>query len=131
MDLHTYESLTKDESTARKYLLGFCFKNQQRICPQCNSRKLYKLNTGYRRCKRCFYTFHDFSGRWINSGSLTPGQWLRIIKLFELELSTRKISQQLRIAYNTAHKAIMTIRSSILAHAADAQQMLSQESASW
>jgi len=127
MDLYTYENITKRESSARRYLLGFCFKNQQRFCPRCNSRDLYKLNTGYRRCKRCFFTFHDFTGRWINRGDLSPGQWLRIIKLFELEISTRKIAQQLRIAYNTAYKAVTAIRMSILSHAHDADRLLGGE----
>lgn len=127
MDLYTYENITKREFSAQNYLLGFCFKNQQRFCPRCNSRDLYKLNTGYRRCKRCFYTFHDFTGRWINRGDLSPGQWLRVIKLFELEISTRKIARQLGIAYNTAYKAVTTIRMSILSHAHDADQLLGGE----
>ena len=127
MDLYTYENITKREISARRYLLGFCFKNQQRYCPRCNSRNLYKLSTGYRRCKRCFYTFHDFTGRWISRGDLSSGQWLRIIKLFELEISTRKIARQLRIAYNTAYKAVTTIRMSILSHAHDADRLLNGE----
>jgi transposase len=52
---------------------------------------------------------------------------LRILKLFELELSTRKIAQQLRLAYNTAYKAVNTIRATILAHADDADDLLSGE----
>ena len=127
MDLYTYEQLIKSENSARRYVLGFCWKNQQRFCPRCRTRKLYKLQSGLRRCVRCKYTFHDFSGRWINHGSLTCGQWLRIMKLFELELSTRKIAKQLRLAYNTAYKAVNTIRASILAHADDADQLLSGE----
>jgi transposase len=127
MDLYAYEQLIKSENSARNYVLGFCWKNQQRFCPRCRARKLYKLQSGSRRCSRCHYTFHDFSGRWINTGSLTCGQWLRILKLFELELSTRKIAQQLRLAYNTAYKAVNTIRATILAHADDADDLLSGE----
>lgn len=127
MDLYTYENLIKSESGANRYLLGFCFKNQQRICPRCHSRKFYKLLSGYRRCQRCSYSFHDFTGRWINSGSLSSGQWLRILKLFELELSTRKMALQLKLSYPTVFKAVNTIRASILAHADDAAQLLSGE----
>jgi len=80
-----------------------------------------------RRCSRCGYTFHEFSGRWINRGQLSCGQWLRIIKLFELELSTRKIAGQMELAYGTAYKAVSTIRAAILAHAPDAAYLMSGE----
>ena len=105
-------------------MLGFCFKNQQRICPRCRCRKLWKLADGKRCCSRCRYSFHDLSGRWINACRLPLDDWLRVVKLFELELSTRKIAEQMNLAYNTAHKAVMTIRYAILAHADDAEDIL-------
>ncbi len=127
MDLTTYERLVKTENAARKYLLGFCFENHQRFCPRCKGKKLYRLADDRRRCSSCRYTFHDFSGRWINQGNLTAGQWLRLIKLFELELSIRKIAQQLRLSYNTAYKAVHTIRAAILAQSTDGDASLSGE----
>ncbi len=113
-DLITYEHLVKNEQTARKFVLGFCWKNQQRFCPRCNTRKLYRLSDHRYRCSECKYTFHDFSGRWINHGSLSCQQWLRIVKLFELEQSVRKIASQLNLDYGTAYKAVTTIRLAIL-----------------
>jgi len=127
MDLTTYERLVKTDNAARKYLLGFCFENHQRFCPRCKEKKLYRLADDRRRCSSCRYTFHDFSGRWINQGNLTAGQWLRLIKLFELELSIRKIAQQLRLSYNAAYKAVHTIRAAILAHSTDGDASLSGE----
>ncbi len=127
MDLTAYERLVKTENAARKYLLGFCFENHQRFCPRCKGKKLYRLADDRRRCSSCRYTFHDFSGRWINQGNLTAGQWLRLIKLFELELSVRKIAQQLRLSYNAAYKAINTIRATILAHSTDGDVFLRGE----
>ena len=127
MDLTAYERLVKTENAARKYLLGFCFENHQRFCPRCKGKKLYRLADDRRRCSSCRYTFHDFSGRWINQGNLTAGQWLRLIKLFELELSVRKIAQQLRLSYNAAYKAINTIRAAILAHSTDGDVFLRGE----
>jgi transposase len=127
MDLTTYERLVKTENAARKYLLGFCFENHQRFCPRCKGKKLYRLADDRRRCSSCRYTFHDFSGRWINQGNLTAGQWLRLIKLFELELSIRKIAQQLRLSYNAAYKAVHTIRAAILAHSTDGDASLRGE----
>jgi len=127
MDLDNYYKLISSESKAYKYLSKKCLKNGHRICPRCNNRKLYKLATGKRRCSKCRYTFHDFSGRWINHGRLSCIQWLSLLKLFELEQSVRKISEQMNLAYNTIYTAIETIRYSILAHAEDAFDLLGGE----
>lgn len=127
MDIYAYEQIVRSESASRKYVLGFCFKNQQRFCPRCLTRKLYKIEDGRHRCSKCGYTFHDRTGRWINSGSITYGQWIRIVKLFELELSTRKIALQLKMSYNTVYKAMNTIRTAIVAHSEDAETLLGGE----
>ncbi len=50
--------------------------------------------------------------------------WLRVVKLFELELSAKKISAQLDLPYYKIFKAMMTIRYAILAHAPDAEAIL-------
>jgi transposase len=127
MDLEAYEKLVHSDAAARRFLLGFCWKNHQRSCPRCYSRRLYRLAEGRRRCARCRYTFHDFSGRWINHGSLSPQQWLRLLKLFELEVSTRKMAAQLRLSYDTVYKAVTTLRLALLAHAQDGPALLGGE----
>lgn len=127
MDLNTYYKLIASESRAQKYLLGKCFKNHQRFCPRCRLRKLYKLQEGRYRCSRCDYTFHDFSGRWINRGRLSSVQWLSLIKLFELSVSVRKMAMQLNVSYRAVYGAVTTIRLVILSHAEDAQGMLDGE----
>ena len=50
--------------------------------------------------------------------------WLRIVKLFELELSSRKIATQLELPYKTVWKAVMVIRHAIFCHAEDANKIL-------
>jgi len=127
MELETYYKLISIESRARKYLLGKCFKNHQRICPRCCCRKLYKLREGRYRCSRCDYTFQDFSGRWINRGRLSAVQWLSLIKLFELEVSVRKMSLQLGLSYRAVYGAVSAIRMAILSHAEDASTLLGGE----
>jgi transposase len=127
MDLTTYYKIIYNENRAKKYLLKKCLKNGHRFCLRCNERKLYKLSDGRRRCSRCKYTFHDFSGRWINHGRLSCVQWLSIIKLFELELSVRKMAEQMSLAYNTVYNAVHTIRYAILTHAKDASDLLDGE----
>src|SRR4030066_963537 len=127
MNLTTYYDLISNESKARKYLLVKCFKNHQRFCPRCNRRKLYKLSDERYRCSRCEYTFHDFSGRWINQGRLSCVQLLSLIKLFELEVSVRKMSQQTCLSYRAVYRAVSAIRLSILSHAKDAEGLLGGE----
>jgi transposase len=127
MDLTTYYKVISSELRAKNYLSKKCLKNGHKICPRCYNRRHYKLTIGKRRCARCKYTFHDFSERWINHGRLFCIQWLSIIKLFELELSVRRIADQMKLSYNTAYRAIETIRYSILAHAEDASDLLSGE----
>lgn len=127
MELGAYERLISSEGAARRFVLGLCWENQQRFCPRCRCRKLYRLADDRRRCSRCGYTFHDTSGRWINRGGLSLGQWLRLVKLFELEVSPRKMAGQLGLAYRTVYKAVMTIRMAIVAHAGDGAGLLSGE----
>lgn len=127
MDLERYERIVSSEARARRFVLGFCWKNHQRFCPRCRHRRSYRLTDGRRRCARCRYTFHDLSGRWINRGGLSLQQWLRLLKLFELEVSVRKSAAQLGLAYRTVYAAMTTIRLAILAAAHDAAAMLSGE----
>ena len=54
-------------------------------------------------------------------------QWLSIIKLFELEVSVRKMAAQMNLAYNTVYRAVRTIRCAILAHAPDASDLMDGE----
>ncbi len=127
MNISTYNKLVSSETKARKYLSKKCFNFRHRFCPRCNTRKNYKLADGRRRCSKCKYTFHDFSCRWINNGNLTSVQWLGIIKLFELEVSVRKMASQMALAYNTVYNAVKTIRLAIISHADDAEELLAGE----
>ncbi|MFO7727905.1 MAG: transposase [Desulfonatronovibrio sp.] len=124
MQLNTYEDIIKSRNSAQKFLLKFCWKNHQRFCPRCRFRKLYDLGTGRRRCSRCRYTFHDFTGRFINFARLSPRQWLRFIKLFELEVAPEMMAEQLDVSSNTIRKALTISRLSVLAGSLDGPQII-------
>ena len=113
MDLKSFETLVRTENTARLFFKKLCWKNYRRFCIRCRSYEIYQIVGKRLRCKRCKYTFHDFSGRWINCLRISFKQWLWIIKLFELELSARKISQQTALSYPTVLKALGIIRMAI------------------
>lgn len=119
MDIKSFQTIVKTEKKAHKYLLKHCFKGSKKLaCPRCKNERVYALKKRY-RCASCQYDFSDFTGRWLGLVYISPTQWLWIIKLFELEISTRKIAKQVGISYPTALKATTTIRKAILAHKAD------------
>jgi transposase len=122
MSVDDVNKLLQSESRACRYLLRFCWKNHQRFCPRCRHRKNYKLSDQRRRCARCAYTFHDFSGRWINNGDLSCRQWLQIITFFALDYTVLAMSRELDLTYNTVYKAVSTLRCAIAAGAADARE---------
>jgi transposase len=113
MNIKSYELLIKSEFTAKKYVSKYWRKNRHAFCPFCGSRKFWKLADGRRRCQRCKRAYHDLTKRWWNEVKLPMDDWLRIVKLFELELPYYKV-----------FKALMTIRYAILCHAADANELL-------
>lgn len=128
MELKGFESLVQSEIAARRYLLKRCQKNGRKMCPRCEGRKLYVLRTKERfRCARCRYTFGAFTGRWLSQVRLTARQWLWVVKLFELEVSARKVAQQLSLSYPTALRTVTTLRRSLLAGTAEGEELLRGE----
>lgn len=127
MDITTFEQLCKTENKARLFFKKNCWKNSYVFCITCKSYKIYKIPDKRYRCKRCGYRFHDFTGRWINKLNISLKKWLWIIKLFELEVSARKISQQVQLSYPTVLKAVTLIRIALVANAKDGQDLLNGE----
>ncbi|NLV95993.1 MAG: IS1595 family transposase [Desulfovibrionales bacterium] len=104
-------------------MLDFCWKNHQRFCPRCKCREFYRLTDGRRRCKRCLYSFHDFSRRFLNRGAFSCQQWLWFLKFFALEIPLASIATEMDISYATVLKAADTVRRAILAQALDAEKI--------
>ena len=127
MDLNSFETIIKSENRARLYFIRSCWKNHRRFRIRCKGYKIYRIRDKRFRCKRCGYTFHDFTGRWINHLRISHKKWLWIIKCFELELSARKIASQVRLSYPTVLKAVTLIRLAILSHDAEAPDLLTGE----
>jgi transposase len=115
MSVRRFEQLVKTEISARRHLVGLCWPGGKKFCPRCQGTEVYKYKGTRLRCKSCRYDFHHFTGRWINHLRISCRGWLWIVKLFELELSTRKISQQVEKSYPTTLKATTILRRAILA----------------
>lgn len=127
MDGKSFESLIESEKIGRHYLVRACWKNTARFCIRCRTRRLYRIRRERYRCSDCGYEFSDFTGRWINKVKLQAKDWLRLIKLFELETPARKASQQMGISYPTVLKTFYCIRQSIIAHGGDGDHLLRRE----
>jgi len=127
MDLQSFEFISKSENKARLFLRKFCWQKRHVFCTTCRSHKIYRIAGKKYRCKRCGYTFHDFTGRWINNVKISYKTWLWIIKLFELEVSANKITEQLNLSYPTVLKALDMIRYSIIMSNEDRDEFLSGE----
>jgi len=127
MNLQTFEFVGKTENKARLYFRKSCWKKGYIFCTRCRSHKIYRISGKKYRCKKCGYTFHDFTNRWINKLNITFKQWLWIIKLFELEVSANKIAQQTELSYPTVLKACNIIRAAIVFNNKGTKELLGGE----
>jgi len=119
MNIFGFHSVVKSEKRAQKYLRKYWRKNGRVLCINCGSPKVYQISGQRYRCRRCKNRFSELSGTWIRKLKISSAQWLWIIKLFELEMSARKISQQIDLSYPTVLKATNLIRQSIVANLND------------
>lgn len=127
MRTQDFERLILSENRARLFFRRTCYTNRRILCPVCQGRRVYRLAGKRYRCKRCKYTFHDFTGRWINKLNGSFKTWLWLIKMFELEVSALRAAVQCGVSYPTALKAYDLLRYSILASAPDAPDLLAGE----
>jgi transposase len=121
------ETGARGDAEARAILLSRCWPDDRRWCPRCRTDAPYALAEGRLRCGACRYTFHDFTGRWLNLSGLSPAQWLRLAEAFARDANTREVAEAASISYNTAFKALTVLRLAILAQGADAHQLLSPQ----
>jgi transposase len=118
------EALVKTEQSARAFFKKLCWKNYRRFCPRCRSYNYYRTSERKMRCKRCGYTFHDFSGRWINKCKIGFRQWILVVELFVQDLPATQISSETGISYPTTMKALEILRISIIANSTDASDWM-------
>ena len=112
------------DAEAKRTLLALCWPEGRKSCPRCGADSPYQLAGGRLRCGGCRYTFHDFTGRWLNEAGLSPRQWIDLARSFVREATAREAAAELGIAYNTAYKALTVLRLALLAQEPDAPQLL-------
>jgi transposase len=123
----SFEELSRDELLAREHVRRLCWDGGLISCPKCRGSKIYHLSEQRYRCPHCTYTFHDFSRRWINVGGLSSSQWVALSGHFAGELTANQMAHALEISYNTAYKAMTTLRLAILAQALDSRHFLGRD----
>ena len=116
--LDAFHRRIQTERKARKYLRKWVWKNGRKFCTRCRSYQVYQTAGLRYRCRRCRYTFGAWTGRWLGQLKITATQWLWVLKLFELEVSARRIGQEVGLSYPTALKACHVIRRAIVARTA-------------
>ena len=75
-------------------------------CPKCNLKKLYKLQSGKRRCAQCRYEFvpHKLPL------TFSRDEWKKIIHLFLMEQSSNSINEQTGFEQRRVLRALTKIR---------------------
>ena len=109
-----------------KWFRRLCWDNSP-FCIRCHEKKVYTLKDDRYRCPSCGYTFHDFTGRFIGRCALGPEAWLGMLHHFAAGDTARRTAATLGTAYNTAHKALTTIRLALAATSPDARSLLDQD----
>jgi len=126
MNMMEFGKLVISESSAMRYVEKVCDVNSPATCPRCvESLSVYRVENGKRRrCGSCGHTFNVVSARWMGKVKIPFVKWLWIVKLYEMEMTARKISEEIDISYPTVLKAVNTIRSSIFAVTGHGRELL-------
>jgi len=75
-------------------------------CPKCNSKKLYKLQSGKRRCAQSRYEFIPHKLPF----TFSRDEWKKIIHLFLMEQSSNSINEQTGFEQRRVIRALTKIR---------------------
>jgi transposase len=119
MDLQAIQDVVIKEEKARRFFLGFRWKNYRKICPRCNGKKIARIRRVRLLCQSCRFEFGDFTGTHIGLLRIGLREWLWLIKLFELEVSARRAARELGLSYPTVLKGFHLIRRAIAAQDRD------------
>jgi transposase len=118
MAIDEFARRIQTENKARRYLRQACWKNGQKFCTHCRSRQVYSIVGRRYRCARCGYRFADWTGRFLGGVRISAIKWVWILKLFELDVSARRIAQEVGVSYPTALRACHQLRQAIVGQTA-------------
>lgn len=103
--------IMSDERRSFEYL----FKRVKHVsCPRCGCVRYYVMGRNRLRCRGCLKDFRPLSCTMFSRMRLSCAKWLGLLKLFELSVSARKASEEMKISYKTTLKAFDIVRHSIV-----------------
>ena len=124
MDFREIGKLVSDDRISLEYLLK---SKGAIVCPSCNSSDFYFVGRWRVQCKRCGRDIYPLKGTRLSRLRISPSQWLALIKLFELSVSTRKAAKDVALSYTTSLKAYDILRRVLVEDLARSDDLLKGE----
>ncbi len=85
-------------------------------CPRCGyARKLWQLEDGRWRCKRCRKRFGLLTDTWLSHTRFELAEIYELLFWFELELTDHGIARRLDVPYHRVHRFLLDLRRAIAA----------------
>jgi transposase len=85
-------------------------------CPECGyARKLWQLEDGRWRCKRCRKRFGLLTDTWLAHTRFELAEIYELLFWFELELTDHGIARRLEVPYHRVHRFLLDLRRAIAA----------------
>jgi transposase len=116
MNLVELTQHTQSEVAAEDYLRKIGVLQKFVECPYCKGDRFGKIRRGLFKCYPCRKEWSRRRGSRFEESRFPLQKVLFAIKLFELEPSVRKASQQLELAYNATYSLYNLIRQIIIHH---------------
>jgi len=108
--------LCNDNKKSRVYFRARRWEGK-RQCPRCDfQRKIYHLDNEKYRCKRCQYTFSEFTGTYLERIRISFSELAHLLYLFALGVPAWRGRQYLSVNINTAQRYYRLFRQAIYDH---------------
>lgn len=124
MDFREIGRLVSSDIIALQYLWK---KKGKAECPNCGGSEFYYLGRARVRCQSCKRDIWPLKNTRFSSMKISPSQWLSIIKLFELSVSTLKANKDVGLSYKTTLKAYDILRRTLVEEATKDDAMFKGE----
>jgi transposase len=124
MDLIELGKIISDDRRSFEFLWS---KLGSPSCPYCGSVSIYFMGGRRVRCSKCHSDIWPLKGTRFSKMKIPCPKWLAILKLFELSISVRKASKEVKLSYKTTLKAFNMVRRAILHELARHDEVLMGE----
>lgn len=124
METQEFGKLISDDNQALEYLWK---RLERHSCPYCGSSQYYFMGKRRVRCKQCKRDRWPLKNTKFSLMNISPSKWLYLIKLFELSISAKTASKELKLSYKTTLKGFNLLRQVIAEELAKYDEILKGE----